>query len=118
MNNTIAKQFTEEWIRAWNSHDLESILAHYAEELSFSSPLIPLLRFNDSGIIQNKSDLKRYFEIGLSAYPELHFKLHHYYIGIQTLVICYTSVNGREAAEVFELNTEGKATKVYCNYSS
>lgn len=116
MDATLAKKFTEAWIQAWNDHNLEAILSHYADELVFSSPLIPLLGFNESGIIRSKEELRRYFQMGLNAYPYLHFQLRTYYRGVGTLVICYTSVNNREAAEVFRLNAEGKAGSVFCNY--
>jgi len=117
MNEQLAKQFAEEWIDSWNNHDLERILAHYVDDIEFYSPFIPLLKFNDTGLITNKSDLKKYFEIGLNAYPDLHFKFQNYLVGIDTIVLYYQSVNGRMAAEVFQLNAQGKAVKVFCNYS-
>ncbi|NIA01113.1 nuclear transport factor 2 family protein, partial [Massilia sp. CCM 8734] len=27
-----AKKFAEEWIKSWNSHDLEDIMKHYSED--------------------------------------------------------------------------------------
>lgn len=110
-------QFTTEWINAWNSHQIDDILEHYADEIEFYSPIIRLLNFNEEGVIRNKADLKRYFEIGLKAYPDLHFTLHNHFTGINSVVIYYTSVNNRKAAEVFELNTDRKAVKVTCNYT-
>jgi ketosteroid isomerase-like protein len=117
MDVQIANRFAEAWIRAWNNHDLDEILAHYADEPQFYSPFIPLLKFNEEGVITNKKDLRKYFETGLSTYPDLHFQLHNCLVGTNTLVLYYTSVDGRLAAEVFELNEQGKAIKVYCNYS-
>ena len=114
--NEKAEQFAEEWIKAWNNHDLNTILSHYSDQIEFYSPFIPLLKFNETGVITNKADLKRYFEIGLNAYPDLQFTLHNFFTGIDTVVLYYTSVNGRLAAEVFQLNEEGKAIKVFCNY--
>ena len=32
--------FAEEWITAWNTHDLDRILSHYAEDIVFRSPVI------------------------------------------------------------------------------
>lgn len=113
-----AKQFAADWIQSWNSHDLSSILSHYANDVEFYSPFIPLLKFNDSGLITSKSHLEKYFKIGLDAYPELHFKLHNVFTGIDTVTIYYTSVNGRMAAEVFRLDASGKAKTVFCNYSN
>ncbi len=117
MNKHLAEKFAQEWINSWNNHQIDEILSHYADDVEFYSPFIPLLKFNETGIITNKADLKKYFEIGLNTYPDLHFQLHHYFVGIHTLVLYYTSVNGRMAAEVFELNEQGKAVKVYCNYT-
>jgi ketosteroid isomerase-like protein len=31
--------FAHEWIGAWNSRDLERILAHYADDVVFRSPM-------------------------------------------------------------------------------
>lgn len=114
----IAKDFALEWIHSWNSHDLNSIMEHYDSNIEFHSPFIPLLKFNDTGIINSKVELKKYFKIGLDAYPELRFKLHNVFTGLDTITVYYTSVNGRMAAEVFHLNDKHKAVKVFCNYSN
>ncbi|RYZ19441.1 MAG: nuclear transport factor 2 family protein [Sphingobacteriales bacterium] len=111
-----ASLFAREWIEAFNSHDLERILGHYAEELEFHSPFIPLLKFNETGVIHTKQDLASYFKVGLEAYPDLHFDFHDCYTGTDSLVIIYTSVNGRQAAETFQLNGQGKAIRVQCHY--
>ncbi|MGZ3902362.1 MAG: nuclear transport factor 2 family protein [Bacteroidia bacterium] len=113
-----ANRFALDWIQSWNKHNLNSILEHYSEDVEFYSPFIPLLKFNETGRINSKSDLAKYFKIGLDAYPDLTFRLHNVFTGIDTVTIYYTSVNGRMAAEVFQLNENGKAAKVFCNYSS
>ncbi len=118
MNTEKAKQFAADWIKAWNDHDIKAILSHYADELEFYSPLVLLLKFNETGVITNQTDLEQYFKSGLNSYPDLFFQFHHFFVGINTLVLYYTSVKGRLAAEVFELNEAGRAVKVYCNYSS
>jgi hypothetical protein len=117
MTEDEAKKFAEEWINSWNKHDLNSILEHYADELEYFSPVIRLLGFNCTGRITNKTDLEKYFRIGLNTYPDLHFHLHNYFAGINTVVLYYTSVNGKIVAEVSELTSNGKAVKVYCNYT-
>ena len=35
--------FANHWIKAWNSHDLEAILSHYAEDIVFLSPIAAAL---------------------------------------------------------------------------
>ncbi|GAB3552120.1 nuclear transport factor 2 family protein [Spirosoma fluminis] len=117
MTQQEALRFADEWIEAFNAHDLNAILTHYAEELEFHSPFVQRLKFNASGCITSRHDLERYFRVGLSTYPDLHFTLHTVFIGIDTLVIYYTSVNNQLASEVFHLNERGKARKVFCHYA-
>jgi ketosteroid isomerase-like protein len=38
MTAEFAAQFAEEWIAAWNSHDLDRILSHYADDFEMASP--------------------------------------------------------------------------------
>lgn len=118
MTEEIAKQFAHHWLNAWNNHDLNLIMEHYSDEIEFYSPLIASLKFNATGIITSKEALKKYFGLGLSAYPNLNFKLHNIFIGIDTFIIHYTSINNRLSAEVFQLNEFNKAIKVHCNYTS
>ncbi|AXY73670.1 nuclear transport factor 2 family protein [Paraflavitalea soli] len=113
----LTDHFATEWINAWNSHQIDNILQHYADDIAFYSPMIRLLKFNEEGVIRSKDDLKKYFEIGLNAFPELHFTLHNHFTGINSVVIYYTSVNNKKVAEVFELDAHGKAIKVTCNYT-
>ena len=34
-----AKEFGREWVVAWNAHDLERIVAHYANDVVLTSPV-------------------------------------------------------------------------------
>ena len=34
-----AQKFAAQWLDAWNGHDIEAILSHYADEIVFLSPL-------------------------------------------------------------------------------
>ncbi len=38
MSGIDAAAFAREWLAAWNSHDLERILSHYATGIVFLSP--------------------------------------------------------------------------------
>ena len=44
----------KQWIDAWNSHDLERILALYAEDAEMTSDKIPALGFDPSGTVRGK----------------------------------------------------------------
>ena len=40
MEKSFADSFAADWIKLWNAHDLERILAHYADDFDRSSPMI------------------------------------------------------------------------------
>ena len=35
-----AEAFARDWIDAFNRHDLEAVLSHYADDVEFSSPVV------------------------------------------------------------------------------
>ena len=64
-----ASNFATEWVAAWNSHDLEAILVHYAPQVVFTSPVAARLTGETSGTIQGKDALRSYFAKGLELIP-------------------------------------------------
>ena len=46
-----------EWIAAWNSRDLERVLALYAEDCEMTSDQIQALGFNSSGTLSGKAKI-------------------------------------------------------------
>jgi ketosteroid isomerase-like protein len=40
LDKAFAENFAAEWIAAWNSHDLDRVLSHYAGDFEMSSPII------------------------------------------------------------------------------
>jgi ketosteroid isomerase-like protein len=112
-----AEEFAREWIAAWNSHDLEAILSHYAEDVEFFSPFVIALMGREDGVVRGREDLHDYFSRGLPAYPDLHFVHHETLAGVASVAIRYTSVGGREAVEVMELDEDGLVTRVTAHYT-
>jgi ketosteroid isomerase-like protein len=49
IDKTFAEHFAHEWIAAWNSHDLQRILSHYAEDFEMASPFIVQVAGEPSG---------------------------------------------------------------------
>jgi len=112
-----AKTFAAHWIAAWNAHDLEAILAHYAEDVEYFSVFLTRLSEHSTGSMTGKEEVRRYLAKGLTAYPDLHFELLQVFQGVRSIVIHYTSVNNLIAAEVFELNDAGLVQRVQCHYA-
>ena len=118
INEQQARQFAGEWVRAWNAHDLQQILAHYAQDVQFSSPFIVKLLGEPSGTIFGKDDLRVYFKKGLDAYPELQFELINVLVGVDSVTLYYRSVRGMLAAEVMFFDESGKVAKATAHYSA
>jgi hypothetical protein len=111
------RAFAEEWIAAWNSHDLELILTHYEEDVELRSPVAVKLLQGD-GRVRGKAALREYFELGLKAYPHLRFELVQTLWGIETIVISYVNnVRGSKTAEVMLMSEAGKIRGVWANYN-
>ena len=111
-----AKEFAKEWIAAWNSHDLERILSHYADDFEMSSPLIIQLMNEASGTLKGKENIRRYWQKGLELNPQLHFDLSDVLIGANSLTILYRNHKGIQVAEVLVLNDEGKGFNASAHY--
>ncbi len=115
MNEAAAHRFAEEWVSAWNAHDIEAILSHYTDYVAYASPMATRLPGNATGTFSGMETLRHYFTTALEAFPNLHFTLIDVYTGANSLVIVYDNSRGKIGAETFELS-DGKATRVYCNY--
>ncbi|MFZ0394553.1 MAG: nuclear transport factor 2 family protein [Terracidiphilus sp.] len=111
-----ARQFTQEWIDSWNSHDLDRILAHYADDVALSSP-VALQRLGGDGVVRGKPALCDYFTRGLQAIPDLRFDLIEVLWGTETIVVLYRNNHrGTKSAEVMQLNAAGNVIRVWANY--
>lgn len=115
MDEVVARHFAEEWIAAWNTHDVEGILSHYTDDVEYASPMATRIPGNTTGIFSGMETLRHYFTTALEAFPNLHFTLIDVYTGANSLVISYDNSRGKIGAETFELR-DGKACRVYCNY--
>lgn len=107
-------QFSQAWLTAFNSHDLEAVLAHFHDEVLFTSPLAARVVPESGGVIRGKGALRAYWNKALIAVPELHFELVDVYVGISTIVVIYRNHTGEVVAEVLRFDTglvvEGHAT--------
>ncbi len=110
-------EFADEWIAAWNAHDLEKILSHYADEIEFTSPFVVRLFNESSGTLRGKDRLRAYFAKGLAAYPDLRFELLHTLTSIQSVVLYYRSVKNLLAAEVMFFDPQEKVAQVVAHYT-
>ena len=111
-----ALEFAQEWLDAWNRHDVTLILKHYDDCIEFCSPVVQKVLGKEDGVVRGLGDLRDYFAKQLASFPTLQFQLLDVFASPQTVVLYYKINRGLLAAEVMHLNGEMKATKVYANY--
>jgi hypothetical protein len=106
------------WVAAWNAHDLDLIMAHYEDAVELTSPVAAKLLGTPNGKVVGKANLRAYFQRGLEAYPELHFRLEDVLWGLNTMVLYYSNQKGTRTAEFMELSATGKVARVVANYNA
>ena len=114
---TAAEAFVKEWIDAWNSHDLERILAHWSDDCEFTSPLVARLMDDPSGKVRGKAALRAYWTVGLAKNPDLRFTLDTFHLGHDSVVIAYRNHRGQRCAEMIRLGADGHAVAGVAHYA-
>lgn len=115
MTPAAARAFALDWIEAWNAHDIDRILSHYAPEIVFLSP-VAQKRLGDGRVV-GLDGLRDYWGPGLSAQPSLAFELIDVLIGHHCVTIHYGNHRGQTATETFEFRADGKVIRSYACYA-
>ena len=118
MTKDEAWKLANHWIAAWNSHDLDLIMAHYDDAIELTSPVAAQLLGTPDGKVVGKTNLRTYFQRGLETYPELRFHLGDVLWGINSVVLLYTNQKQTRVAEFMELSPIGKVSRVVANYAA
>ena len=113
-----ASELARAWVRAWNDHDLDAILSHYAEPLRFTSPLVVTRLGRADGTLRSKAELRAYFAQGLDAQRALRFELEAVLPGVDSLALCYRNHRGQSVVEVMRLNGDGLVDQVMVHYAT
>lgn len=116
LDQAFAQQFAQEWIAAWNSHDLAQVLSHYADDFEMNSPMIAQIAGEPSGKLKGKQAVGAYWSKALAMLPDLKFELVAVLVGVDSLVIQYYSAGRRPAAEVFQFGPDHKVVKAFAHY--
>ena len=118
MTRDEAWSLANHWVVAWNAHDLDLIMTHYDDAIELTSPVAARLLGTSNGKVVGKENLRAYFERGLEAYAELHFRLEDVLWGVNSAVLYYTNQRGTRTAEFMELSAMGKVVRVVANYNA
>lgn len=118
MTQPDADAFAAAWIAAWNSHDLDRILEHYAEDITVTSPLASSILGPNRHTVSGKAELRSYWGPALAKFTDLKFELYQAIPGVQSVVLYYRSVKNLLAAEYMELDGSGKIRRVVAHYKA
>jgi ketosteroid isomerase-like protein len=104
------------WISAWNSRDLERVLALYAEEAEMTSDKISAFGLDASGTLRGKASLRTYWANALARIPNLHLELIDLFVSPDSVVVHYTNERGARICEYLRLDAEGKIIQGSANH--
>jgi ketosteroid isomerase-like protein len=124
LSETEADAFVAEWMQAWNSHDLERILEHYADDVEYYSPFIAQMAQpggpGADGRLVGKEAVRAYFAAALGNYADLHFDApFHVAVGAGSVSFVYTSVKNLTAVETLVFAPGSRVVaRAHCHYRS
>jgi hypothetical protein len=67
--------------------------------------------------LKGKEKIRKYWTEALAEHEDLHFELLQTFVGVNSVVLCYKGVRGRDEAEVFIFDSLGKVSKSFANHS-
>ena len=117
VHRAFAETFAQEWIDAWNAHDLVRVLAHYADDFEMSSPLIVAIAGEPTGTLRGKNAVAAYWTKALSIMPDLRFDLLAVLAGVDSVTLHYRGARGRLSSEVLHFRADGKVARAFAHYA-
>lgn len=100
MTTDDARTFAVRWAEAWNRRDIEQVLAHFHDDVVFTSPTA--LAVIGTPTVRGKESLRAYWTTALSRLTSLRFTVDRVAWDPQT----------RELAIIYTSETDGKARRV------
>jgi hypothetical protein len=116
ITSDFAGRFAQEWVEAWNAHDLDRVLSHYDDAFEMTSPLIVSLMSEPSGTLLGKDRVRAYWATALARRPGLRFQLKRVSFGVNSLAIHFQSEIGRTSVDWLVFGENGKVTKSYAHH--
>ena len=121
MTEDDAGAFVQRWIAAWNRRDLDAVLAHYAPEVRFFSPVAAEVA--GAAAIEGKEALAAYWQQALRKFDRLEFALDCFTwdAAQRLLAIHYVAeLNGtrRMVCEAQWFGADGKVTRAAAYYGA
>ena len=75
MNSEDLKNIAKLWFKAFNEHDLESLLSLYGDNAEHFSPKLKISEPETNGLIQGKDALRNWWKDCFERLPTLHYEV-------------------------------------------
>jgi len=110
MTRNGAGQFAQRWAAAWNRRDVDAVLAHFHEDVRFTSPTA--LAVVGSSQVQGKRALRDYWNKAMTRITALQFAIDRVVWDAESreLAIIYTATidgNSRRVSENLKFDAAG-----------
>lgn len=113
-----AREFAQQWLEAWNMHDVRRLLSFCAPGVETRSPLVADVAGAPGGVARGHAEVGAYWEKMLLRVPGLHIELVDVLSGgAQDLVVLLRRPNGGLAAQAIEFDDAGKVRSVAAYYA-
>jgi SnoaL-like domain len=107
-----ARVIAEDWIGAWNAHDLDRIGQHYADDVVLRAPTVVTRWDRPDGCLRGKTEVMEHFRRGLELAPDLHFYLEAVLGSPDGFAVVYERENGHLVADTVVVDESGRAAEV------
>jgi hypothetical protein len=108
------REHANRWLEAWNAHDLEAIVACYAEDVEYAAPAIVAGR--EDRRLRGREELREHFARGLELAPNLTVTEESLLVGPGGFAMLYRREDGHRAIEAVELDDSGLVARARIYY--
>lgn len=101
-----------EWIKAWNTGDINTLLDHYAEDIVFYSPAAARRWKAEAGKLVGKAAIEAHFRKAFEEVPGMNLEFKKLLIGADGVLLVYQRETGSMSADFVLFNEKGKVKEV------
>ena len=122
MDDATVKELGRHWEEGWNTPDLATIMAPYADDVVFSSPFVGRMTGDPAQTtITGYAALESYVADALERAGHVRYTLDNTFVGTDTVILLYTcgDPNGpaRTGADLMRVNHDNKIVEWRSHYT-
>jgi len=110
------RSHADAWLAGWNAHDLDAVMACYADDVDFVASTVTRRWGKPDGRLEGKDQLRQHFKLGLELATNLSFTEEAFLTSPAGYALLYQRENGNRVLDVVEVDDEGLAKRVRAFY--